>query len=84
VDHVVPVSRGSQDDKSILVTTLQLRNSAKRNWLLSKIGWELYPPGDLASWDGLAGWCLGQVKADPTHTKHPAIFRWLAAVKRAA
>jgi 5-methylcytosine-specific restriction endonuclease McrA len=79
VDHVVPVSRGGQDDLSNLVTTSQLRNSAKGNWLLSELDWELHPPGDLATWDGLTGWFQSQVAADPARSKHPAIRRWLAA-----
>jgi 5-methylcytosine-specific restriction endonuclease McrA len=84
VDHVIPVSRGGQDDESNLVTTSQLRNSAKGNWLLSELGWEIHPRGDLATWDGLAGWFHSQVETDPPHAKHPAICRWLAASQGAA
>jgi 5-methylcytosine-specific restriction endonuclease McrA len=83
VDHVVPVSRGGEDDLSNLVTTSQLRNSAKGNWLLAELGWELHSPGDLAAWDGLTGWFHRQLAADPTRAKHPAIRRWLAATRGA-
>lgn len=84
VDHVVPVSRGGVDDESNWVTTSQLRNSAKGNWLPSELGWTLHPRGDLAAWDGLLGWFLRQVSTDSSVAKHPAISRWHAAAKGAA
>lgn len=84
VDHVVPVARGGPDEISNWVTTSQLRNSAKSNWLLEELGWELYPPGDLAIWDGLAKWFLLHVEADPTLLRHPEINRWCLALRRAA
>jgi len=55
IDHVVPVTRGGVYDESNWVTTSQLRNSAKGLWTLDELGWELYPPGDYASWNGLMG-----------------------------
>lgn len=58
IDHIVPVARGGVDEESNWVCTSQLRNSAKANWLLEELGWELHPPGDLQEWDGLFHWYL--------------------------
>jgi hypothetical protein len=38
IDHVVPIARGGNDDKSNWVTTSMLRNTAKSNWTLSELG----------------------------------------------
>lgn len=56
VDHIIPTSRGGQDAESNLVCTSQLRNSAKSNWLLEELGWQLHEPGSLKDWDGMAHW----------------------------
>ena len=76
VDHVVPLARGGPDDETNWVTTSQLRNSAKSNWLLGELGWTLRPAGDLRDWDGLSGWFLEYVAAHPDLLKVPAIKHW--------
>lgn len=58
LDHIVPIARGGKDNEDNLVCTSMLRNSAKSNWLLGELGWELQPPGDFKDWDGLIGWYL--------------------------
>ncbi|MFH1300230.1 MAG: HNH endonuclease signature motif containing protein [Planctomycetota bacterium] len=58
IDHIVPVARGGRDDESNWVCTSQLRNSAKSNWLLAELGWELHGTGDLKEWDGLIHWFI--------------------------
>lgn len=71
IDHIVPVARGGADEESNWACTSQLRNSAKANWLLEELGWELHPPGDLREWDGLLHWYVdyandhAEIKADP-------------------
>ena len=55
VDHVVPIARGGGDDESNWVTTSMLHNSAKSNWKLEELGWQLLPAGDIEQWDGLLG-----------------------------
>ena len=83
VDHVVPLARGGPDDETNWVTTSQLRNSAKSNWLLGELGWTLRPAGDLRDWDGLSGWFLEYVEAHPDLLKIPAIKCWYHALRRA-
>ena len=65
IDHVIPVSRGGADDESNWVTTSMMRNSAKSNWALDDLGWELHPVGDLDEWDGLMAWLLDFEVAQP-------------------
>ena len=55
IDHVVPIAKGGNDEDDNLVTTSQLRNSAKAHWSLDELGWRLLPAGDLTNWDGLTG-----------------------------
>ena len=53
IDHILPVSRNGCNDESNWASTSMLRNSAKANWTLEELGWQLLPPGNLADWDGL-------------------------------
>ncbi len=82
VDHIVPVARGGPDDATNWVTTSQLRNSAKSNWLLGELGWTLQSPGALRDWDGLSGWFLEHVEAHPDLLGFPAIKSWYHALRR--
>jgi len=81
IDHVVPVARGGADDESNWVSTSMLRNSAKSNWTLEEIGWQLVAPGDLSDWDGLLGWFLGYMDGEPEHQKDPYLRKWYRAGK---
>jgi len=91
IDHVVPVARGGEDSDCNWVTTSMFRNQAKGNALLDELGWQLHPPGDLAAWDGLSGWVVDYVDADPVLNTLPSdsarhrnyIERWARASKRA-
>lgn len=65
IDHIVPFSHGGADSESNLVTTSMLRNSAKANFTLERLGWSLTPRGDLSEWDGLMSWFLIQVEENP-------------------
>lgn len=67
VDHVVPVARGGADDEANWVTTSMLRNSAKSNWTLEELGWQLALPGDFKQWDGLLGWFIEFLKQNQLH-----------------
>lgn len=65
VDHVVPVTRGGADAVSNWITASMASNSAKMNWTLEELGWELHPPGEIAAWDGMARWFLQYSAAHP-------------------
>ena len=76
IDHIVPVTRGGLDEESNWVSTSQLRNNAKANWLLEELGWNLAPPGDLGEWDGLFAWFLGYIADNPALLKDKYISTW--------
>ncbi|WP_417394402.1 HNH endonuclease [Gimesia chilikensis] len=76
IDHIVPVTRGGIDEESNWVCTSQIRNSAKANWLLEELGWELQPPGDLQEWDGLFHWFLEYVEQHPEIKEDSWLRSW--------
>lgn len=76
IDHIVPVARGGEDSEPNMVSTSQLRNSAKSHWLLDEISWELQPAGDIGAWDGLTAWFRSTVDADQDLMAHAAIASW--------
>jgi hypothetical protein len=67
IDHIVPVARGGVDDESNWVTTSMASNAAKANWTLEQLGWNLAPPGDLESWDGMSSWLLDYLDEHDHH-----------------
>ena len=76
VDHLIPIARGGEDIEANWYTTSMMRNSAKSNWLLYDIGWELHAPGDIANWDGQLSWFMGYIEQHPEHLENPYIKRW--------
>ncbi len=56
-----------------------LRNSAKSNWLLDELGWELVPPGDFKHWDGLMNAFVEFLRNDSTLLADKYIRRWYNA-----
>ncbi|RMF13649.1 MAG: HNH endonuclease [Alphaproteobacteria bacterium] len=76
IDHVVPVSRGGTDDLDNLVSTSQLRNSAKGILLLEELGWKLHSPGKLENWDGMLSWFFSHVGRHPELLEEPYIRSW--------
>lgn len=82
LDHVVPVCRGGADDDANLVTTSMLRNSAKANWLLEELGWELAPPRQMNNWDGLLGWFRRFLATDSSFLADTYVLRWHRAASR--
>ena len=83
VDHIIPVSRGGADKESNWVCTSQLRNSAKSNWLLEELGWQLHKPGDLNEWDGLVNWFMSYVIENPGILGDGYMRSWHRAMSRA-
>ena len=76
VDHVVPIARGGSDTADNLVTTSQLRNSAKSHWLIEELGWELKPKGALDAWDGLLGAAKSYVEKNPRLLEDDLLRKW--------
>ena len=83
VDHIIPVSRGGADKESNWVCTSQLRNSAKSNWLLEELGWQLHKSGNLSEWDGLVSWFMAYTIANPKILQDSYIHSWHRAASRA-
>ena len=76
VDHVIPVARGGADSEVNWVCCSMLTNSIKSNWTLEQLQWQLLPSGDMAEWDGMLGWFLRQVSANPAVLENSYIRRW--------
>lgn len=76
VDHVVPIARGGADTEENWVTASMLRNSAKSNWTMEELGWELFPPGDVRHWDGLMLWFMRYVEDNPSLLADTYLKRW--------
>jgi len=83
VDHIVPVSRGCADSEENWVTTSMLRNSAKANWTLDELGWELHEPGNLSDWDGLIRWFVAYGKAHSNVFANSLVKTWHSAAEKA-
>ena len=76
IDHLVPVARGGADNEKNWVTTSMLHNTAKSNWTLEELGWQLVSPGDLKQWDGLLGWFVTYLHQQQSHLADEYIRRW--------
>jgi len=76
IDHKKPIARGGENAEDNWVTTSMLRNSAKANWTLEELGWELKPPGDVSVWDGLLGWFTRHVGSHPELRQNARIAAW--------
>jgi hypothetical protein len=80
IDHLVPVARGGADDHTNWVTASMLRNSAKAQWTLDELGWELQPSGDMTVWDGLSSWYTNYLTGHPQlRDDQPYLRRWFTA-----
>ncbi|MFN8475849.1 MAG: HNH endonuclease domain-containing protein [Anaerolineae bacterium] len=80
IDHITPVARRGEDSETNAVCCSQLTNSAKSNWTLEELEWQLLPPGDLTQWDGMAGWFLRHVEAHPEVLKIRYVKQWYDAL----
>lgn len=84
IDHVLPVARGGSDSDGNWVTTSMLRNAAKANWTLEALGWNLFPAGSLADWDGLTSLFLAFVDSERSVLVDAYLRRWHSAAVRDA
>jgi hypothetical protein len=76
IDHIVPVARGGADDESNWVTASMIRNSAKSNWTLEELGWDLAAKGNINDWDGLMAWFVSFVVREQKFLEDPYLKRW--------
>ena len=81
VDHVEPVAREGADKEENWVCTSQLRNSAKSNWTLEKLGWKLHDSAD-SNWDGMMSWFMDYVSKNKRVLKDPYIKKWYKAAEK--
>ena len=81
VDHKVPNTRGGKNDDENLVTTSQIHNSAKANFLLEELGWALHPQGNVQEWDGLTSWFVSQIQHDELLKSDKSLAQWYRAAK---
>jgi hypothetical protein len=81
IDHVIPVTRGGLDEPSNWVTTSMVRNSAKMNWTLEELGWQLHPPGAIETWDGMLRWFLDYTDKYPRAVLDNSMRQWRRAAE---
>ena len=82
IDHKVPIARGGSNNNENLVCTSMLRNSAKGNFTLEELSWELFPAGNCNEWDGMMGWFVQYVDANKDLLECRYIEEWYKAVKK--
>jgi 5-methylcytosine-specific restriction endonuclease McrA len=82
IDHVVPVSRGGADNETNWVTTSMVKNSAKANFLLEEIGWQLLPRRSEGDWDGLTTWFSKEIARRPESLGNAYIRDWARALEK--
>ena len=82
VDHIIPIARGGKNESENLVCTSMLRNSAKGNFVLEELNWELFPPGNYSKWDGMTDWFVQYVYINRELLECHYIDEWYKAVKK--
>ena len=76
IDHIQPIARGGADSEENWVCCSMLTNSIKANWTLEELQRQLRPPRDRREWDGMLGWFVERLAADPAIARHSYIKRW--------
>lgn len=76
IDHIIPIAKGGTNEESNWITTNQLRNSAKSNHILTDLGWEILPPGNIEEWDGLCSFFLNWVSKESFEEKYKDTKDW--------
>jgi len=82
IDHIKPIAQGGTNDDNNLICTSMIRNSAKANFTLEQLGWEIHPQGDLNEWDGLIHWFLNYVEKHGDFLQIKYINEWHAVAKK--
>ena len=81
-DHIKPIAAGGKDIEENIVTTSQLKNSAKSNFELTDLGWRLHEPGLLEVWDGMIGEYRTHIGRNPDILRDPYVRSWDQALRR--
>lgn len=83
IDHLIPIARGGKDNEDNWITTSMIRNSAKSNWIIEEIGWELHDKGNLENWDGLINYFIDLTNKNKDYEKDNYVKAWKAALLKA-
>jgi hypothetical protein len=83
IDYLIPVARGGEDNEDNWITTSMIRNSAKSNWTIEELGWNLHDKGNLNEWDGLVNQFLELYKCNPDLEQNKYVVEWKSALFRA-
>jgi hypothetical protein len=83
IDHLIPIARGGHDNENNWITTSMIRNTAKSNWTIEEIGWELHEKGQLDNWDGLLQYFIELTNKNPDYEKDKYVKDWKSSLIRA-
>jgi len=83
IDHLIPVARGGNDNEDNWITTSMIRNSAKSNWTIEELGWNLRDKGNLKDWDGLINIFLELCKKNLEFEQNKYVREWKIALLKA-
>jgi 5-methylcytosine-specific restriction endonuclease McrA len=81
IDHIFPIGKGGDNKEENLVSTSMMRNSAKSNFTLEELGWQLHQPGKIENWDGQLSWFKAIIKEQPEYLQIPYIKEWFHAAQ---
>ena len=81
LDHIYPIAKGGQDDKSNWVTTSMKNNSIKSNYTIDEIHWSLHPQGNITEWDGLSKSFMNLIDSNKELLKDNYIKIWYTVTK---
>ncbi|MFE1242991.1 HNH endonuclease [Fictibacillus sp. NPDC058756] len=82
IDHIIPIAKGGDNTEENLVSTSMMRNSAKSNFTLEELGWQLHSPGKIENWDGQVSWFIEIVEKHPEYLNIRYIKEWFVVLKK--
>ena len=81
-DHLLPIARGGLDNPENIVTTSQIMNSSKSNFLIEELGWKLHDSGNIEEWDGMIFWYIKYRNKNNNILKDKYIKNWDTALEK--
>lgn len=82
IDHLIPIARGGYNNDSNLITTSMIRNSAKSNWTMEEIEWNLHEKGKLKNWDGLIHYFIDLTNKNSDYEQDKYVSSWKSVLLR--